>query len=213
MKKILTKTVNGLLILIALFMATGCQNTTAKNVQTAKYGYVVGSHGRVQGIDVIFKNGQSEFYPGNGGALGGGWENPNDPNSLPQSGAIYARTGEKLIPKSIYARWFSYKNQKYFAATIPVPESLPELIEQYSSAYGENTAQPYLILGLGENGEIRASLEVSCDYFYVCGNSRKISQIASGLGLEVEGDPKVYLPITKQLIRSGDLPPIQGATP
>lgn len=211
MKKIRASTANALLIFITFAMVTGCQNAAIKQtVQTANYGYMIGANGRVHGIDVIFKNGTSEFYPGNGGALGGGWEDPSDPGSLPQSGATYARIGKKIIPKTIYARWFSYRKQKYFAATIHVSESLPKLIEQYSAAYGENTAQPYIILGLGENGEIRASLEVSCDYFYVCGKSRKISRIASSQGQEVEGDPKIYLPITKQLIKQGILKPILG---
>lgn len=207
-------TKNTLLILIAFAMVTGCQNTTTKQrIQTADYGYMIGASGRVHGIDVVFKNETSEFYPGNGGALGGGWEDPSDPESLPQGGAIYARIGKKIIPKTIYARWFSYKNQKYFSATIPVSENLPELIKQYSSAYGENTAQPYIIVGLGENGEIRVSLKVSCDYIYVCGKSRRITQIASGKGTSVSGDPNVYLPITKQSIRRGDIEPIEGITP
>ena len=194
---------------LALFAINGCHSSTAK-VEMADYGYAIGSSGPVEGIEVVFKSGDIDFLPGNGGYLGKGWSSPNDPSSLPEAGAIYGRTGQNILPKIIYARWFSYKNQKFYAANIDVTTSLPRLFSEFSQAYGENTSEPTIILGLGVDGEIAATLKTSCSYIYVCGKNRKLVKIASGIGQEVEGNSKAYLPITKQIIKKGYIAPIPG---
>jgi hypothetical protein len=198
-----------LIAFIALFTINGCHSSNAK-VDMADYGYAIGSSGPVEGIEVVFKSGNIDFLPGSGGYLGKGWANPNDPSSLPESGAIYGRIGQDILPKKIYARWFSYKNQKFYAANIDVTTSLPRLFSEFSQAYGENTSEPTIILGLGVDGEIAATLKASCSYIYICGKNRKLVKIASGVGQEVQGDPKTYLPITKQIIKKGYIAPIPG---
>ncbi|WP_439886802.1 DUF2931 family protein [Pseudomonas sp. MBLB4123] len=179
----------------------------------AEYDLVFGSSAYVHVQEVLLKSGDQQMHSSGGGVLGGGWKNPNDPRSLPTGGKIHILAGEQIVPRSAYARWFSYEEQKYYQAEIIFPENLFETISEFATAFGENTSEPAIIFGFSPDGKIKVSIESSCSYIYECGKNNKSREIASGQGAPVSGDPNIYLPITKQLIRRGDIAPIKGIMP
>jgi hypothetical protein len=204
-------------ILAALFLIssiTSCaSHSPSNNQEMAEYNLVFGSSAYVDVEEVILTSGDRQLHSSGGGALGGGWKNPNDPNSLPSGGKIHILTGKQIVPRKAYARWFSYKEQKFYQATIEFPHNLHKVISEFATAFGENTSEPAIIFGFTPDGTIKVSIDSSCNYTYECGNNTKIMQIASGHGVKADGNPSIYLPITKQLIREGDIEPIEGITP
>jgi hypothetical protein len=206
--------IKALTALFLLSSITSCAGHSPRNNQEmAEYNLIFGSSAYVHVQEVILKNGDRQLHSSGGGALGGGWKNPDDPNSLPSGGKIHILTGKQIVPQKAYARWFSYKEQKFYQATIEFPRNLQMVISEFANAFGENTSEPAIIFGFSPDGKIKVSIDSSCSYTYECGKNTRIMQIASGHGVKADGNPSVYLPITKQLIREGDIEPIEGINP
>lgn len=205
------KRTNLLSTLIIIIAIAGCTDLANSNSSvSADYGLGFSSNAPVDTEQLVLSNGHEELISSGGGFLGGGSWNPNDPNSMPEGGKFHVLVGENIVPTSARAVWFSYRNQKFYEANIQFTPNLPELLKKYRTAFGTNTYRPTIIFGFGQNGEIKSILSTSCSYQYECGKNEKKATIASGKGSEIPGNTKVYLPITKQLIKQGRLKPIPG---
>jgi hypothetical protein len=205
------KPVSFLSTLFLILAITGCTTHASSNSSArADYGLGFSSNAPVHTKELVLSNGHGELTSSGGGFLGGGFWNPDDPNSMPEGGKFHVLIGENIVPTSARAVWFSYRNQKFYEADIKFIPNLPELFKEYKTAFGENTYRPTITFGFGQDGEIKSVLSTSCSYQYECGKSEKKTTIASGKGREIAGNTKAYLPITKQLIKQGRLKPIFG---
>jgi hypothetical protein len=205
------KPINLLSTLVCIIAIAGCSNHANSNSSaSADYSLGFSSNAPVDTKELVLSNGHEELISSGGGFLGGGFWNPDDPDSMPEGGKFHILIGENIVPSSARAVWFSYRNQKSYEASIQFIPNLPELLNEYKTAFGKNTYRPTIIFGFGQNGEIKSVLSTSCPYQYECGKSEKKVTIASGNGSEIPGDTKVYLPITKQLIKQGRLNPTPG---
>jgi hypothetical protein len=200
-----------LLAFFSLISNTGCASKSpASDVDQAQYNIQIGSSAPVHGQALTLRNGAQVFHsPVGGGALSGGWENPE---TLEETfdGTRIALSGKNIVPRTAQANWFSYQTQKYYTAQIALSPDLPDLIKAHAKAFGENTTEPALIFVLGPRGEMKSALKSSCSYRYVCGRNEKVTVIGYGTGEETAGDPKVYLKGTIKRIKEGRIQPIPG---
>ena len=190
-------------IAAALMTISSC---ALKQLPSAEFNLAYGSNAEVTVEKIAFRNGTESFSSSGGGAIGSGWRH----NSLPENGKSHVLSGKNIVPKTAHARWFSYQNQKFYEADLAFSESLPNRLIEFSTAFGENTYKPSIVIGFGKDGEIMASLKTSCSYFQACGDNKKIVLIASGQGREASGDPRIYHRSTVLRIQRGLIEPQHG---
>lgn len=206
MKATYKRTTFLLSIVVTILSLSGCATTSyAAKSHRAEYNLTFGANAEVTVENIIFSNGTESFSSSGGGAIGSGWSH----NSLPENGKSHVLSGRNIVPKTANARWFSYQNQKFYEADLVFSESLTAQLIEFSTAFGENTYKPNIVIGFGKDGEIMASLKTSCSYFQACGNNKKIVLIASGQGRETSGDPRIYHRNTILRIQRGLIKPLQ----
>ncbi|AJQ94249.1 DUF2931 family protein [Gynuella sunshinyii] len=141
------------------------------------------------------------------GALSGG---NADTTHRPPSGKS-ASAGWVPLPHTVRARWFSYRTQTFYEATVEIPEDKQKQIRQWLKRYPTERYFPSLITGFAGQGEIQFWWDESCvklgcprgpenfEFHFFELTPRLKATIA-------EGDPGMYRVRTLQEIREGSIP-------
>ncbi|AJQ96635.1 hypothetical Protein YC6258_04603 [Gynuella sunshinyii YC6258] len=140
------------------------------------------------------------------GGLSGGISNVSE--RLP--GGKSSAMGPVPLPQTIRARWFSYRTQTFYEATLEISEEERLYIKQWFEQYPRKGYLHTLVTGISGEGTIQAW------WLVVCVNSlagcpkyeRNYFELAPRIQATVaEGDPNQYYNTTRQSIREGIIPP------
>ncbi|AJQ97125.1 hypothetical Protein YC6258_05095 [Gynuella sunshinyii YC6258] len=142
------------------------------------------------------------------GALSGG---NADTSQRPPSGKS-SSAGWVPLPHTVRARWFSYRTQTFYEATVEIPQDKQKQIRQWLKRYPVERYLPSLVTGFAGQGEIQLWWNVSCvkigcpkgpknfEFHYFELTPRIQATVA-------EGDARRHREGTKQEVEMGFLPP------
>ena len=140
------------------------------------------------------------------GSLSGG---PADPSErLP--GGKAAGMGQVPLPQTIRARWFSYRTQTFYEATLEIPEDKRTQIQQWLKQYPRKGFLHNLVTGISGEGTMQAWwLAICINSGFDCPKYERHSfELAARVqAIVVEGDPTHYRERTKGEIQDGTIPP------
>jgi len=139
------------------------------------------------------------FIPG--GVNSSGYEH------TPPRGASIVVRSPAPAPQVVQARWFSYRQQKYYEVTFQLPEDLESDLRRWFKEYPPEDYSHYLSLGFSGKGEALAWWRAQCG---PCGFDRSYDfhtpLIENVKAQEVPGDPNRYRQQTQQFINEGRIP-------
>ncbi|AJQ96940.1 DUF2931 family protein [Gynuella sunshinyii] len=142
------------------------------------------------------------------GSLSGG---TGDVSKRPPGGAS-ANVGWIPLPHSVQARWFSYRNQTFYEATVEIPKQKQKQIKQSLKKYGTEKYLQDLSVGFAGQGEIQLWWYASC-VGLGCPEGPKnfefhFFELTPRIKATVaEGDVHIYSADTREQVRTGFLPP------
>ncbi|WP_428243460.1 DUF2931 family protein, partial [Gynuella sp.] len=117
--------------------------------------------------------------------------------------------GRKPVPKTLRARWFSYRNQTFYEVTVVILEARQTQIKQWLKQYPTDRYLHELAVGFAGQGELQAWWTIFCkaidcpkgqpktDHFEL--TPRTKAKVA-------EGDPSGYRDGTLSRIKDGRIP-------
>ncbi|WP_428242083.1 DUF2931 family protein [Gynuella sp.] len=140
------------------------------------------------------------------GALSGGVSDTS--KRLP--GGKAAGAGHVPLPQTIRARWFSYRTQTFYEATLDISEEKRAQIKEWFERYPRKGYLHNLVTGISGEGTMQAW------WLAVCVNSlagcpkyeRNYFELAPRIQATVaEGDARIHSAGTEQEVEMGNLPP------
>ena len=186
-------------LLIGLLLLTACQP------KTYDYAFESGGFGGpgwpIWVEDLII----NEAWQVPAGNMSGG---PDDTDTnLP--GSSIASVGHAPLPETIRARWFSYRTQTFYQATLEIPADKRTQIRLWFKQYPRKKYIHNLVTGISGQGMIQAWWFVGCVGF---GCPEKYESHYFELTSEIKatkdkGDPNQYYNTTREHIREGTIPP------
>lgn len=183
------------LIILLSLLVTACSS------EPREYDFAVSVAGGPEGWpvwveDVTFD--QSWWVPA------GGIEHGFD--QRPPRGGV-AMINPKRAPRSVHARWFSYRTQTFHEVTFSLPGDLDDKLRQWYRDYPLDDYNHTLIVGFSGKGEALAWWKAFCS---TCGYDRShdfSTPLIENVQAEVvEGDPSGYRLQTQELIDEGSMP-------
>ena len=127
-------------------------------------------------------------------------------------GGSSAGMGPVPLPHTVRARWFSYRTQTFYEATVEIPKDKQKQIKQWFKRYPREKFLPLLSIGINGQGAIQLWWYVGCvgmgcpqgfkdfEYHFFELTPRINATVA-------EGDPGMYRVRTTQEVNEGSIPP------
>ena len=177
------------------FLAVACSS------EPREYDFAVSVAGGPQGWpvwveDITFDG----TWNARGGSLRGGYDH------IPPGGGVVG-ISPKPAPRTVQARWFSFRTQTFYEVTLSLPEDLDDKLRKWYRDYPLEDYSHTLIVGFSGKGEALAWWKAFCSS---CNYDRSHDfhmPLAEDVAAEVvEGDPTWYEDITYQHVREGTIP-------
>ncbi|AJQ96941.1 DUF2931 family protein [Gynuella sunshinyii] len=142
------------------------------------------------------------------GSLSGG---TGDVSKRPPGGAS-ASMGWIPLPHTVRARWFSYRNQTFYEATVEIPEDKQKQIKRWLKKYPREKFLPLLSTGISGKGEMQLWWYVGCVGFGCPEGPKNFEfhffELTPRIQATVaEGDVHIYSADTREQVKTGFLPP------
>ncbi|WP_169748980.1 DUF2931 family protein [Gynuella sunshinyii] len=170
---------------------------------TYDYGFDTGSYGGTDWPIWVEKLVFNESWGVPVGNLSGGL--PDTSTRLPEGTA--AGMGWVPLPHTIRARWFSYRTQTFYEATLEIPEEKRVQIKQWFKQYPRKGYSHSLVTGISGEGSMQAWWSVICVNFGCPEYESHSFELTPRVPATVaEGDPNQYRERTKGEIKDGTIP-------
>ncbi|WP_428242084.1 DUF2931 family protein [Gynuella sp.] len=172
---------------------------------TYNYGFDTGGYGGRGWPIWVEKLVFNESWGAPVGALSGG--KPDTSARLP--GGASAVMGYVPLPQTIRARWFSYRTQTFYEATLEISEEKRTQIKEWFDRYPRKKFVHNLVTGISGEGTMQAWWFVGCVNFG-CPEEYESHyfELAPRIQATVaEGDARIHSAGTEQEVEMGNLPP------
>ncbi|MEJ2076057.1 MAG: hypothetical protein P8X79_21645 [Reinekea sp.] len=158
------------LLLILLPLLNPCHGESTIEQKRYNYGFRIGGfggHGWSIWVEDLIIN-DSWAVPS--GTFSGG---PEDATNKPPDGTL-AALGELPLPRTVRARWFSYRSQTVYEAKVSIAEGRLGLVKKWFELYPTQKYLHHLVIGVSGRGAIKLwwlagciqySLGCPTDYF------------------------------------------------
>ena len=107
---------------------------------------------------------------------------------------------KRPVPKKLFLRWFNYRQQKFYEATVNLPDKTEQILKQLKKTKPEHG---FLGIVAGVKGDGEAVV------WATNGSSAKYNtwiEVARQMGREVPGDADNYEPHIKYMRERGEIP-------
>ena len=187
--------VGAIFIILLPIFASACSS------EPREYDFAVSVAGGPQGWPVWVEDiSFDEIWSARGGSLRGGYDH------IPPGGGVVG-VSPKPAPRTVQARWFSFRTQTFYEVTFSLPDDLDGNLRQWYRDYPLEDYSHTLIVGFSGKGEALAWWEAFCN---TCNYDRSHDfhiPLAENVVAEVvEGNPAWYEDITYQHVREGSIP-------
>ncbi|MBT2788477.1 MULTISPECIES: DUF2931 family protein [unclassified Halomonas] len=188
-------------MLRALLVPLSLTLTTACSSEPREYNFVISVAGGptawpVRVEELTFDNNWSAP----GGILRGGFDDS------PPGGAMVILS-PKPAPKSVQARWYSYRTKTFHQIDLSLPEDFSDRVEELYEEFPQPHYLHTLIVGFSGKGEALVWWEAFC---LQCDQDRSqdfsTPIVENAQANVVEGDPSRYRSQTEQFISEGLFP-------
>ncbi|AJQ95448.1 DUF2931 family protein [Gynuella sunshinyii] len=186
-------------ISLLLIVISACEAS-----DTYDYGFSTGSYGGTDWPIWVEKLVFNESWGVPVGNLSGGRKDTSD--HLPSGRS--AGMGWVPLPHTIRARWFSYRTQTFYEATLEIPEEKRAQIQQWFKQYPRKGYAHNVVTGISGEGTMQAWWLTVCVNFGCPEYESHSFELTPRIPATVaEGDPSQYREQTKGEIKDGTIPP------
>ncbi|WP_428240563.1 DUF2931 family protein [Gynuella sp.] len=127
-------------------------------------------------------------------------------------GGAQSSLGWVPLPQTVRARWFSYRTQTFYEATVEIPKDKRKQIELWLKNYGTEQYLQDLSVGFAGQGEIQlwwyaGCVGIDCPPLRPATYESHFFELTPRIKATIaEGDPGMYRVRTLQEVREGSIP-------